>query len=231
MITHRLDRLERAREAGETALALRLALGDKTQIASAMMNLANPIIALHDYERAQALLEDCLTLHREIGNRRDQVFPLMNLGGLYYEMGRPQEALAYYEESLAISHQVGETDWARALTWNNIGEAYIILDEPARAIEVTEPNYHLFTREHDVFGAATCAFTLGRAQWRAGDVEAARAYLDEAERLFRNLGNPAMAARILLFSRQSRPRTGRTRSGAAGSGPGARRPRWPDARQ
>ncbi len=163
MITHRLDRLEHAREAGEMALALRLALGDKTQTAYATMNLANPIIALHDYERAQALLEDCLTLHREIGNRRDQVFPLMNLGGLYYEMGRPQEALAYYEESLAISHQVGETDWARALTWNNIGEAYINLDEPARAIEVTEPNYRLFTREHDVFGAATCAFTLGRA--------------------------------------------------------------------
>ena len=199
MITHRLDRLERAREAGETALALRLALGDKTQIAYATMNLANPIIALHDYERAQTLLEDCLTLHRELGNRRDQVFPLMNLGGLYYEMGRPQEALAYYEESLAISRQVGETDWARALTWNNIGETYIILDEPARAIEVTEPNYHLFTREHDVFGAATCAFTLGRAQWRAGDGEAARAYLDEAERLFRNLGNPAMAARIRYF--------------------------------
>src|SRR6185437_11458184 len=69
MITHRLDRLERAREAGETVLALRLALGDKTQIAYAMMNLANPIIALHDYERSQTLLEDCLVLHREIGNR------------------------------------------------------------------------------------------------------------------------------------------------------------------
>ena len=112
----------------------------RPQIAYAMMNLANPIIELHDYERAQTLYEDCLALHREIGNRRDQVFPLMNLGGLYYEMGRPREALAYYEESLAISREVGETDWARALTWNNVGEAYIILDEPARAIEVTEPN-------------------------------------------------------------------------------------------
>ena len=42
MITHRLDRLEHAREAGEMALALRLALGDKTQTAYATMNLANP---------------------------------------------------------------------------------------------------------------------------------------------------------------------------------------------
>lgn len=199
VISHRLNRFERACDAGEMALALRRELGDKSQIAYAMMNLANPITALHDYARAQALYEEALALHREMGNRKDQVFPLMNLGGLYYEMGRPQEALAYYEQSIAISHEVGETDWARALTWNNIGEVYIALDEPLRAIEVTAPNYHLFTREHDVYGAATCAFTLGRAEWRAGNEETGRAYLDEAERLFRNLGNPAMAARILYF--------------------------------
>jgi predicted ATPase/DNA-binding XRE family transcriptional regulator len=199
MITHRLDRLERARVAGETALALQRELGDKSQIAYSMMNLANPITALHDYERAKALLVECLALHRELGNRKDQIFPLMNLGGLYYEMGRPHEALAYYEESLALSREVGETDWARALTWNNVGEAYIMLDEPSQAIQVTEPNYHLFTREHDIFGAATCAFTLGRAYWRVGDEGAVRTYLDESERLFRNLGNPAMAARILYF--------------------------------
>lgn len=199
MITHRLDRLERARDAGEIALALRRELGDKTQIARAMMNLASPLIQLRDYERGWSLYEESLTLHRDTGNRRAQILPLMNLGGLYHELGKPREALAHYEESLAISREVGETDWARALTWNNIGEVYIALDEPLRAIEVTEPSYHLFTREHDIFGAAICAFTLGRAQWRAGDAEAGRAYLGEAECLFRNLGNPAMAARILYF--------------------------------
>ncbi len=199
MITHRLDRLERARVAGETALALRRELGDKSQIAYAMMNLANPLTALHEYEQARFLYEECLALHREMGNRKDQVFPLMNLGGLYYEQGRPEEALAHYEESLAISHEVRETDWARALTWNNVGEAYLLLDAPARAIEVTEPNYQLFAREHDLYGAATCAFTLGRAYGRAGDEETGRAYLEEAERLFRALGNPMMAARIRYF--------------------------------
>ncbi len=199
MITHRLDRLERARHAGETALALWRELDDKIQIAYSKMNLANTITALHDYERGKSLYEEALALQRELGNRKDQIFPLMNLGGLYYEMGRPREALAYYEESLALSREVGETDWARALTWNNVGEAYIMLDAPARAIEVTEPNYHLFTHEHDIFGAATCAFTLGRAYWRVGDSDVGRRYLDEAERLFRNLGNPAMAARILYF--------------------------------
>ncbi|HEX6797776.1 MAG TPA: tetratricopeptide repeat protein [Ktedonobacterales bacterium] len=195
-ILHRQDRLEQAREAGEKALALRRALGDKTQIAHAMSNLANPLTALGEYEQAAALFEACLALHRETGNRRGMVFPLLNLGGLHYEMGKPREALASYEESLALSCELGESDWARALTWNNVGEAYVVLDEPARAVEVTEPSYRLFLREHDIFGVATCAITLGRAHWRLGDFAAARAELDDAEQLFRSLGNQTMAARI-----------------------------------
>ncbi len=198
-LSHRLNRLDRAIEAGETALALRRTLGDKTQVAYALNNLANPVMALHDFERATALLNECLTINHETGNRLGLVIPLMNLGALYHEMGRPQEALAYYEQSLAISREVGESDYDRSLTWNGVGEAYIDLDEPSRAISVTEPSYQRFLRLRDIFGAATCAFTLGRAQWRVGQLDRARAHLDVAESLFRALGNPNMAARILYF--------------------------------
>ena len=82
-------------------------------------------------------------MQREIGNRRGQILPLLNLGVLHYEMGKPQQALDCYEESIAISRAVGESNWARALTWNNIGEVYIVLNEPVRAIEVVEPVYRL----------------------------------------------------------------------------------------
>ncbi len=51
-ISHRLDRFERARDAGELALALRQALGDKTAIAWALNNLSNPVAALGDLSRA-----------------------------------------------------------------------------------------------------------------------------------------------------------------------------------
>src|SRR5262249_61591623 len=71
--------------------------------------------------------------------------------------------------------------------------------EPVRAIEVVEPNYRLFVREHDRYCAAVCALTLGRAQGRLGNAAAARAYLDEAERLFRALGNLGSRARVLYF--------------------------------
>ncbi|HEX8982652.1 MAG TPA: tetratricopeptide repeat protein [Ktedonobacterales bacterium] len=199
VITHRQDRFERAAEAGERALALRRALGDKTQIAYAMMNLANPLVTLHEYARAIELLEACLVIHRETKNRPGMIFPLMNLGTLYYELGQPRQALTYYEESLALSHEAGESDWARGLTRDNVGEAYVVLDEPARAIEITLEAHQVFQQAHDSFGAATCAFTLGRAEWRLGHIEAARAYFDEAERLFRDLGNQSIVGRIQYF--------------------------------
>lgn len=76
--------------------------------------------------------------------------------------------LRHYEERLALSHEAGESDWARGLTWDNVGEAYVVLDEPARAIEITLHGYRVFKHTHDSFGTATCAFTLGRAAWRLG---------------------------------------------------------------
>jgi tetratricopeptide (TPR) repeat protein len=110
-----------------------------------------------------------------------------------------QEALAYYEESLALSRELGESDFARGITWNDVADVYISRDEPSRALPIAEHSYQLFRREHSAFFAASCAFTLGRAEWRLGAAEAARAHLDEAERLFRTLGNPVMAARTLYF--------------------------------
>jgi hypothetical protein len=64
-------------------------------------------------------------------------------------------------------------------------------------VEVTEPAYRLFERQHDLYGAANCAFTLGRALRRLADREQASQYLAESERLFRTIGNRTMAARAL----------------------------------
>ena len=197
VLSHRLDRFERACEAGEVALALRREIGDVRCIADAMQNLANPLVQRGHFEQAKTLYEDCLAHYQHLNERQGMIFPLMNLGELHAFMGQPEQALVYYELSLALSNELGEADLARGLTWNNVGEAYLALDNPARTVEVTEPNYQMFLREHDAFCAATCAFTLGRAHCRLGNAESAIAYLDVAERQFRGLGNAVMTARVL----------------------------------
>jgi tetratricopeptide (TPR) repeat protein len=149
--------------------------------------------------RPWALYQERLALRREANNRRDMVFPLLNLGGLYLEMGPPQEALACYEESVALSRDAGETDFARGLTWNRIAETYNILDKSFHAVAVIESNYQLFKREQSAFFAATYAFTLGRAKWRLGEMEDARAYVSEAEHLFSILGSALMVIRVRYF--------------------------------
>jgi predicted ATPase/transcriptional regulator with XRE-family HTH domain len=196
VMAHRLDRFERAREAGEAALELQRQMGDNSLVAGAMMNLANVETQLRDYARAQALYEACLALYRETNNRGGMVFPLLNLGILLLETGRPHEALASFGESLALSRDLGESDFARVATWISVGEALIVLDEPLRAIEVTEPSYHIAEREHSAFWAATCAFTLGRADWRLGAADNASAFLDEALHRFETLGSAVMSARV-----------------------------------
>lgn len=196
-ISHRLDRYDDAIQAAETALALRRAAGEERLIAMAQMHLALAISTVGEYERAIALLEECLAMHHAAGRERDRILALLNLGGLQTDLGKPQEALACYEESLALSRSMGESDLERALTWTNLGEALIYLDDARQAVDVTEPSYRIFCRAHDTFGIATSAFTLGRALWRVGDLDASARFLDEAERLFRMLGNAALAAYVL----------------------------------
>jgi predicted ATPase/DNA-binding XRE family transcriptional regulator len=197
VMAHRLDRFEQARDAGEVALQLRREVGDKVHIAGAMMNLANPISQMRDFGRAKTLYEECIALHREINNPAGLVFAYLNLGDTYAAMGEPRTALEQYEQSLALSREAGESDFARGLTWNSVGEACLLLDDPTRAIAVVEPNYQLFVSEHSEYFAATCAFTLGRAHWRLRECEQARTYLDTAEQVFRKLGNLNTVARIL----------------------------------
>ena len=194
-IRHRLDQFERAKEAGETAMALWRVVGDETEIADAMMNLANPLAALCEYARADELLRASLAIHRAMWHQEGMVLCLLNLGVLLYDRNRPHDALECYEQSLALSREAGETDLARALTWNNMGEALIVLDRPTDALAMAEPAYRLFVRYHDTFGIAATAFTLARAHWRlSAGIEASK-YATEAERHFRTLGNLVQAAR------------------------------------
>jgi predicted ATPase/DNA-binding XRE family transcriptional regulator len=198
VMAYRLDHLDRACEAAEAALALRRTLGDGYHIASALGNLA-AVTQLQDYERAHALYEECLTLYRETGEQQSMIFPLFNLGNLFVDTGRPREALTYFEESLALSRAIGESDLARAATWNGVGEALIVLDEPLRAIEVTTPAYRCCALECSAYWVATCAVTLGRAYWRLGNIEVARRYLDEAVENFDTLGSVVGSARVRYF--------------------------------
>ena len=198
-LSHWLDRFERAREAGEAALVLYQALGNRADIASAMSNLANPLVELREYDRALTLFEECLAILRDLDDRLGIIFPLLNLGSLYYAMDKPEKALVCYEESLAISQAMGEGDWARSTTWANVGEAYLALDQPTRTLQVVEPCYHLLSRQRDTLGVATTAFILGRAHWRLNDRTLALAYLDEATDLYDTVGSSLTAVRARYF--------------------------------
>lgn len=199
VIHHRQNHLILAREAGELALALRRQAGSQAKIISALGNLANPLSELGAYADAMTLLEECLTYYRATDDLAGQAMTLLNLGDLHVKRGQPREALKRLEESLKAREEVEGSvgDWA--LTMNNMAEARLLLDEPACALEVAEPARAVFAELREMFGLAICAITLGRAEWRLGRSEAARAWLDEAEQLLNDLGNAETAAHTQYY--------------------------------
>ncbi len=197
VFAHRLSRYERAREAGEIALALRRAQGDTIKLTHALNNLFNPVKVLRDYERASALYEECMTLCLATGNRQETVTPLLNMGELKQQMGKLDEALALYEECIALSREVGETEYARALPFNNLGELYLLLDQPSQAYNTLCESHRLYVEMRESYGAALSLRNLGRVEWRLGHTERAIARFNESVSLCREMGDTVMLAHAL----------------------------------
>lgn len=197
VFAHRLGRYERAREAGEIALALRRAQGDTTKLSHALNNLANPAKELRDYEYASALYEECMALCRAAGNRPEMVTPLLNMGELKQKVGKLDEALALYQECIALSREVGETEYARALPFNNLGELYLLLDQPSQAYSMLCESHRLYVEMRESYGEALSLRNLGRAEWRLGHKERALARFDESASLCREMGDTIMLAHTL----------------------------------
>lgn len=197
VFAHRLGRYQRAREAGEIALALRRAQGDAMKLAHALCNLGNPVKELRDYEHASALYEECMELCRAADDRPEMVTPLLNMGELKQKMGKLDEALALYEECIALSREVGETEYARALPFNNLGELYFLLDQPSEAYSILCESHRLYVEMRESYGAALSLRNLGRAEWRLGYTERAIARFDESAALCREMGDTIMLAHVL----------------------------------
>jgi predicted ATPase/transcriptional regulator with XRE-family HTH domain len=163
VLSYRLSRYQRAREAGEATLALRRALGDQKEIAIALNNLGNVAIALRQYDAAEAYYRESIVICDEIGHPLGKVKPLLNLGTLKRKLRQYAEALALYQESLALGEQTGEDDEGRAILWNNIGDIQIFLGDPAAALPALQQGLALFEKLNSSWGIAMSAYDLGRA--------------------------------------------------------------------
>jgi non-specific serine/threonine protein kinase len=114
---------------------------------------------------------------------------------LWWIVGGPGEGLGWLEESLALASDVAAETRVRALVV--AGRLLVARGEYPRAISLAQDARRLSLRHGDRLGLARATEVLGLATQFSGDGDGARALLEEAVALYRELAEPARLGRAL----------------------------------
>jgi predicted ATPase len=194
-LSYHLGRFERAYEAGEHALAVQSQRSDEADLAEAFNNQGIVAAGVRRYEAAENYFRKSLELYEALGHPVEECKPLMSWGGLKRDLRQFSEALALYQKSLSLAKQTDEHGEARANLWDDIGDIYTLLSEPAKAIAAFRRAEEIYQQLGAPLGVALCAHDRGRARLAQGHLEEAAGQLLRAITIRERLGDIAGAAR------------------------------------
>jgi predicted ATPase/DNA-binding SARP family transcriptional activator len=92
----------------EESLTLSQAMGDRSGVARALINLGAVEQNLGSYDRAGDLYRESVALSRAIGHRRNLAISFTNLGDVACCLGEYEEAVGFLQESLDIKRELGD---------------------------------------------------------------------------------------------------------------------------
>ncbi len=180
-VVHRdQGRMEEARACILAALAIHREVGHRRLEGAALGNLGLVHADQGELEEALALYEEALAIHRETDSRGPEAGVLGCLGSLHAKRGNADEALAFFASALALFQEVG-VPAAEGVILGEVAGVHLDhgrLDE-ARA-HVAQALLRGVTAGGDI---AKILCTRARCEWLAGERDAARATLAEAESL------------------------------------------------
>jgi tetratricopeptide (TPR) repeat protein/predicted Ser/Thr protein kinase len=148
ILAHDGGRLPDARAHFEKAVALREELGDETELAAVLVNLARTMQAQGEIEPARKVVERAVaTMEARYGPSHPQVAKTLTyLGGVEFEAGDVDAAAKRYERALAIQQETLPADHPEvAFSLNNVanvlgtrGELEPALDHYRRARDILQ---------------------------------------------------------------------------------------------
>ena len=196
-----------ALERYERALALYRKLpGTERNQASCLYNSGNALRSLGDSRGALERYERALALHRKLpGTERNQASCLYNSGAALGELGDWRSALDRFKQTLTLLNQsIHETDRIEVerisvCCVQSIGVCLVNLDEAvfpdhfARALEVFQRPEHV---DHTKADQASCLRSIGNGRSATGDLNGAVEAYQQAQDLYRQVGQPERATEI-----------------------------------
>ncbi len=176
--------LDKALQYYVTALRLYEELGNKEGIAGTKSNIATIYSLKKDYGLALKYFEESHAIFTELNDKPKIIASMNNLGNLNSEIHLYEKAMRYFSEAWQLSTQIGKP-FADPLI--NIGNVHFRQGNYQRAIENYLRALELERQNNNRLSMLNIFTNIGIAYTKAGQPKAAQPYLDEAEKLAREL--------------------------------------------
>lgn len=185
-----------ARQRLEHSLEIAHEVGNQRGIAEALNNLAG-IVEIHsDYVKSRSLIAECLAMLQRLEDRRRTPMAISNLAHVALRQGRIQDAVDLCDEALRQQQEFGD---ASGIALSAIERGLIELDRGAN--EEAEQHFERGWAMSEEFGESRLSMAarhgLSEVARRRGDLEGARAALDEALSSARGMPDHLETARYL----------------------------------
>lgn len=148
------------------------------------------------WELAEEHLRTACDMWRAHEDRHSLINGYMNLGHLYVDREEPDLALTSLGKAEQLAQETGEVA-AVARVWNNMAIAHRLRSDWKKASHYAAQAESHFRKHSDLTGLANVWHNLGLIVYESGDDAAARRYLEESLRTYRNLNNQPRAMGVL----------------------------------
>ena len=189
---------EAARSYERQALSLCQQMGNKTYMATCLMNLGNTEIHLGNYAQALALHQQALALRRELEDEPGIAASLVNMGFAAMSQGDYPSARALYLECVSLRKEMGDK-YGIALALGNLGEVAIAEQDYPRAQSLLEESLSLRREIGDERGIAFCLIRFANLERARCNYPKARDLYSEGLSLYRKVGDRRAIASALQW--------------------------------
>ncbi|MCX7636994.1 MAG: tetratricopeptide repeat protein, partial [Cyclobacteriaceae bacterium] len=176
--------LDKALQYYITALHHYEELGNKEGIAGTKSNIATLYSMKKDYGQALKYFDEAHAAFVELNDKPKIIASMNNLGNLNNDMQLYEKAMKYFSEAWQLSLQMGKP-FADPLI--NIGNVYFKQGNYQRAIENYMKALEIERQSNNRLSQLNIFTNIGIAYTKAGQPKAAQPYLEEAEKLAREL--------------------------------------------
>jgi DNA-binding SARP family transcriptional activator/tetratricopeptide (TPR) repeat protein len=183
----------RLHERAEAAARL---VGDREELAYALIARAVPLRQLSGREAADALVLQARELLRELGRPSGEAVCLYRLGRSAQAVGDYPTALRHYDGAVALYREAGDRG-GQAGVLTSMGRLTQATGDPQQAGRMQEAALALYQETGNSSGQAGALYELGRVRTFVGDGASGLALLHQALAIYRSVGHRNNEAHVL----------------------------------